>query len=207
MNLFGLTGGIGSGKSTVAGIFTTLGIPVYESDIRAKHLMNTNDDLRKKIVNLFGPEAYSSNLELNRSWIADRVFSDRVLLKQLNAIVHPAVHDDLWEWSAQPEQRSSPYLIQESAILFEEDLTGRLNGIILVVASEEIRISRVMERDTVTRDDVLNRMKHQWPDERKIPLSDYIIYNDKDRSLINQAKEIDLMIRNSIPLALKGGPL
>ncbi len=198
MNLIGLTGGIGSGKSTVASIFRTLGIPVYDSDLRAKYLMNSNPDLSKKIIALFGAEAYSSPQELNRSLIASRVFKDKTLLDKLDAIVHPAVYKDLVEWASSPEQISAPYLIQESAILFEENLTERLQGIILVVASEELRISRTMNRDKVTREDVLQRMKHQWMDAKKIPLSDYVIYNDEEKSLIGQVTDIDQMIRISL---------
>ncbi len=198
MNLIGLTGGIGSGKSTVASIFRTLGIPVYESDPRAKYLMNSNSVIRKKITDLFGAEAYSSPQELNRSFIASLVFKDKALLDKLNAIVHPAVYQDLVDWASRPEQISAPYLIQESAILFEEELTDRLQGIILVVASEELRISRTINRDKVTREEVLQRMMHQWNDEKKIPLSDYVIYNDEEKSLIGQVTDIDQMIRISL---------
>ena len=196
MNLIGLTGGIGSGKTKVASVFETLGIPVYDSDMRAKYLMNTKEDLRAKITNLFGPEAYSAEDELNRTWIASKVFSDHEQLEKLNAIVHPAVYEDLLEWTNEPQQNSAPYLIQESAILFEENLTKRLNAIILVVAPEELRISRVMARDNVTREDVLKRIQLQWPDEKKIASSDYVIYNDGERSLITQVRDIDIMIRS-----------
>ncbi len=198
MKLIGLTGGIGSGKSTVASIFTTLGIPVYNSDVRAKLLMNENEELRKKIIDLFGQEAYSDNLELKTSWMASTVFNDRDQLLKLNAIVHPAVYQDLVEWSSQPEQLAAPYLIQESAILFEENLTDRFEGIILIVASEEIRISRVMQRDEVAREKILQRISNQWMDEKKIPLSDFVIFNDGVRSLIEQVRDIDLMIRGRL---------
>lgn len=198
MKLIGLTGGIGSGKSTVASIFNTLGIPVYDSDLRAKLLMNANENVRKKIIDLFGQEAYSDNLELNTSWMASRVFNDREQLLKLNAIVHPAVFNDLLEWASKPEQLSAPYLIQESAILFEENLNDRFDGIILIVATEEIRISRVMQRDNVTRGKILQRISNQWPDEKKIPLSDFVIFNDGIRSLIQQVRDIDLMIRASL---------
>lgn len=198
MNLIGLTGGIGSGKSTVADIFKTLGVPVYDSDQRAKYLMNFNEDLKKRIIALLGAEAYSKDGEINRTWIANQVFTDRNKLIQLNSIVHPAVYEDLKEWATQPQHQIAPYLIQESAILFEEDLTGRLNGIILVIASEELRIARVMERDNTTREEILKRISHQWPDEKKVPLSDYVIYNEGNKSLIAQVQDIDTMIRNGI---------
>ena len=197
MKLFGLTGGIGSGKSTVAAIFSTLGIPVYQSDYRAKELM-THPDLQKQIKNLLGEEAYHADATLNRGWIASRVFTDAILLDQLNSIVHPAVYQDLLNWSKQENQVKAPYLIQESAILFEENLTARLTGAILVVADKETRIARVMQRDNVTRESVLKRIENQWDDARKIPMSDYVIFNDNDRSLIQQVKDIDAAIRSTL---------
>jgi dephospho-CoA kinase len=197
MKLIGLTGGIGSGKSTVAEIFGTLGVPVYNSDQQAKHLMNTNEKMRKEIIQLFGNEAYTAGV-INRGYLASRVFSDPALLASLNAIVHPAVFEDLGIWSQNESQSSAPYLIQESAILFEENLTARFPAIILVVANAEIRIARVMSRDNVPREKVEERMKHQWPDERKIPLSDFVIYNDGDQSLLHQVMDIDKIIRSVI---------
>ena len=201
MKLIGLTGGIGSGKTTVAGLFRTLGIPVFESDARAKWLMNEDEIVRAQIIRLFGTDAYTNNQELNRSWVASKVFTDQALLKQLNAIVHPAVYEDLKRWAAEEPQSSAPYLLQESAILYEEDLISRLQAIILVVASEETRISRVLKRDGSTADQIRNRMKFQWADEKKIPLSDFIIFNDGERSLIAQVMDIDQMIRNIRPTA------
>ena len=202
MKLIGLTGGIGSGKSTVAGIFMTLGIPVYESDSQAKSLMTSDKSTREKIITLFGQEAYLENEQLNRSYIASKVFTDTHLLDQLNAIVHPAVYDDLMKWANQDSQKKAPYLIQESAILFEENLTDRFEAIILVVAEQETRISRVMERDKVSRDKILKRINLQWNDEKKIPLSDFVIFNDSERSLITQVTDIDKMIRSTLPPAL-----
>jgi dephospho-CoA kinase len=193
--LIGLTGGIGSGKTTVGGMFQVLGIPVYSSDVRAKWLMQNDPSLKASIIALLGQESYDEAGALNRAWIASRVFQNADLLKALNALVHPAVHDDLLQWAALPEHQEAPYVIQESALLFEENLTQRMSAIILVVAPEDIRIHRVMERDQVSKEDVIRRMKHQWPDQKKIPGSDYIIFNDGARSLISQVKDIDLMIR------------
>ncbi len=196
MKLIGLTGGIGSGKSTVASLFITLGIPVFESDERAKYLMINDPIIRENILMLFGMEAYIPNNELNRAWIASRVFTNEKLLNQLNGIIHPAVYSDLVNWANKDEQLASPYLIQESAILLEENLTDRLHAVILVVANEKARIERVMNRDQVTKEQVLQRMQYQWPDEKKIPLSDYVIYNDGERPLINQVMDINKMIRS-----------
>jgi dephospho-CoA kinase len=195
MKLIGLTGGIGSGKSTVAGMFQILGIPVYESDSMAKSLMTSDKPTKEKIIDLFGQEAYLGNDHLNKSYIASIVFADTQKLDQLNAIVHPAVYSDLMKWSDLETQKGAPYLIQESAILFEENLTDRFEAIILVVADQETRISRVMARDKVSRDKILKRVQHQWRDEKKIPLSDYVIFNDGERSLITQVTYIDKMIK------------
>lgn len=197
MKLIGLTGGIGSGKSTVAEIFRTLDIPVYKSDTRAKELMNTDPEVRNKIISLFGIEAYDNEL-LNRTWIAERVFKDNTQLTSLNAIVHPAVKSDALAWANSLENANAPYVIKESAILFEEDLTTELDAVILVVAPEAIRIDRVMKRDQATAQQIKDRMVHQWPDERKIPLADFVIFNDGERSLIDQVKDIDKMIRLTV---------
>ena len=194
MKLIGLTGGIGSGKSTVAGLFGTLGIPVYESDQRAKVLMQTNAQIRQEIMALFGQEAFDSEMKLNRAWIASKAFANTALLKQLNDIVHPAVFQDLIDWTSAETQRNAPYLIQESALLFEEQLEKRFSAIILVVAPEEIRIERVMNRDGVKREDVVKRINNQLPDNKKIPGADYIIYNDGVRSLIEQVMDVHKMI-------------
>jgi dephospho-CoA kinase len=198
MKLIGLTGGIGSGKSTVASMFKTLGIPVYESDQRAKVLMQENDSLRKSLTSLLGAEAYLADGALNRSWIARQVFSDPALLQQLNALVHPAVYLDLVTWAKEETQQAAPYLIQESAILFEENLTDRLTAIILIVAEENTRIDRVVKRDQTSPEEVRQRMKNQWSDDDKIPLSDYIIFNDGERALIEQVMEVHQMILSNL---------
>ena len=156
--------------------------------------MNNDPGLRQQIVALLGSESYTSQHEINRAWIASKVFNNPPLLSQLNGIVHPAVFQDLVDWIALDTQQQAPYLIQESALLFEEDLAKRFRAIILVVAPAEVRIDRVMKRDGITRDAVLRRIENQWPDDRKIPLSDFIIYNDGERALIEQVMDIDKMI-------------
>lgn len=195
MKLIGLTGGIGSGKSTIAEIFRTLHVPVYDSDERAKSLMNTSPELRENIQRLFGQEAYTPDQEINRAYVASRVFKDPELLKQLNALVHPAVFQDLVTWAQKPEQMAAPYLVQESAILFEAALNSRFTAVVLVIAPMEVRIERVMQRDHVSHEAVVDRMRNQWPDEQKLPYADYVIYNDGARSLISQVTDIDSMIR------------
>lgn len=194
MKLIGLTGGIGAGKSMVASIFGTLGIPVYESDARAKWLMNHDPALKQQIEELFGSSAYH-NAQLNRGWIAEQVFVKKDLLQKLNQIVHPAVKQDALQWANAIEQAGAPYVLKESAILFEENLTEEMDGILLVVAPVQTRIQRVMERDGITQQQIEERMNHQWPDEQKIALADYVIYNDGERPLLEQIMDIDQMIR------------
>ncbi len=169
----GLTGGIGSGKSTVARFFEALGVPVYHADPRARDLMEQQPDLIHGIRNLLGPQAYATE-RLDRAYIASRVFADPELLQQLNSLVHPAVRNDFQQWVAAQE---SPYVIQEAAILFENGGYQNFDRMILVTAPQEERIQRVISRDGSSRDAVLKRMENQWPDERKVPLADYVIFN------------------------------
>jgi dephospho-CoA kinase len=176
-------------------MFAVLGIPVYDADSRAKALMQEDPALIAGIRDLFGDTAYAQDGTLDRKHIASIVFADRGMLDRLNALVHPAVYRDLAAWAASPPQRDAPYLLQESAILFEEDLTARFAAVILVTAPEALRIDRVMARDGARRDDVLRRLGNQWPDERKIPLSDYVIFNDGVRPLIRQVVDVDRMLR------------
>ncbi len=186
---------MGSGKTTVARMFAVLGIPVYDADSRAKALMQEDPALIAGIRDLFGHAAYGPDGTLDRKHIASIVFADRDMLDRLNALVHPAVYRDLAAWATSPPHRDAPYLLQESAILFEEELTARFAAVILVTAPEALRIDRVMARDGAGRDDVLRRLRNQWPDERKIPLSDYVIFNDGERPLIRQVVDVDRMLR------------
>ena len=169
----GLTGGIGSGKSTVAAYFRELGVPVYDSDRRARDLMETDGLLREGIVKLFGPGAYRKG-GLNRSYIASRVFEDKPLLQALNNLVHPAVRRDFHSWA---ERQDAPYVVQEAAILFENGGYRAFDRMILVTAPREERIRRVMQRDGTPREAVEARMENQWDTSRKIPLADYVIEN------------------------------
>lgn len=173
MKIIGLTGGIGSGKTTVSGMFAELGVPVYNSDLEAKRLMQTSTSLRKKISALLGDEAYKGK-SLQRPYIAGKVFKDADLLKKLNAIVHPAVKKHFRKWVA---RQDFPYVIQEAAILFENGSYTAFDSMILVTAPEEIRIGRIQERDGSTRESILERIGHQWKDDRKAALADYVIEN------------------------------
>ncbi|MGB5314896.1 MAG: dephospho-CoA kinase [Robiginitalea sp.] len=169
----GLTGGIGSGKSTVASYFTALGIPVYDSDSRARELMQNDPKLREEITRLMGKKAYNI-LGLDRRWVANRVFSNPDLLKALNDLVHPAVRRDFDQWSA---LQQAPYVLQEAAILMENGAYRHLDHIILVIAPEKMRIARVIKRDQITAAQVQERIRNQWTDAEKIPLADFVIEN------------------------------
>lgn len=169
----GLTGGIGSGKTTVAACFRDLGIPVYNSDLRARELMEQDAKLVEGIRGLFGPGAYLKG-RLNRSYIASLVFEEKELLEKLNTLVHPAVREDFLQWTT---RQTAPYVIQEAAILIENGAYRELDRMILVTAPKAERIRRVMKRDAVSEKAVLDRMKNQWEDERKLPLADFIIEN------------------------------
>ncbi|AIZ43214.1 dephospho-CoA kinase [Cellulophaga baltica 18] len=173
MMIVGLTGGIGSGKTTVAKMFHALGVPVYNSDIEAKKLMVTSEVLKVKIKELLGTESYIDH-KLNRTYIADKIFTDPDLLAQLNAIVHPAVRQHFMSWVA---QQKAAYIIQETAIIFENDTQNKFDKIILVTAPEKIRIERVTSRDAISTDKVKERIENQWPDQKKAALSDYVINN------------------------------
>ncbi|UCE68928.1 MAG: dephospho-CoA kinase [Flavobacteriaceae bacterium] len=190
----GLTGGIGSGKSTVAGFFQELGVPVYNSDSRARELMEENDQLRKAVSGLLGPEAYLGPA-LNRQHIASKVFKDKTLLGRLNVLVHPVVRKDFLAWA---EQQKAPYILQEAAILFENGAYRAFDAMILVTAPEETRIQRVMERDSVSRESVAERLKNQWETSRKIPLADYVIEN---LDLENTRREVGRIHRELLQLS------
>ena len=157
----GLTGGIGSGKSTVAKIFSTIGIPVFYADVAARDVMNEDVVLKQKIKQIFGDAAYENDL-LNRKYIADIVFNDPFKLEQLNAMVHPATISVAHQWML---QQTTPYVIKEAALFFEAGSTEGLDYVIGVYAPQHIRIQRVMQRDNVTRDEVLARMSKQINEE------------------------------------------
>lgn len=179
--IVGVTGGIGSGKSMVIGFFSELGVPVYYADYWAKQLMETDVDTIKEVKELLGEGAYQ-NEKLNRSLIAEKVFNDKEKLVALNAIVHPKVHSHFKEWAASQE---FVYVIQESALIFENKAEKKYDTVILITAPQELRIARVMERDSCTKQQVLDRMQHQLSDEVKSEKADLVIVNiDKERTRV-----------------------
>ena len=187
MIIVGLTGGIGSGKSTVAEMFKALDVPVYFADKEAKRLMVQDKLLKHKIFEFFGPEAYSKD-KLNTEFIATQVFLDSEKLKQLNAIVHPGVYLDFKKWSS--EHTDKDYVIQESAIIFESGIEDIFDYIIVVDASENIRIKRVMKRDEINEQQVRARMKNQLPGNLLASRGDFIIKNYGKYLLLPQVLEL-----------------
>jgi dephospho-CoA kinase len=178
----GLTGGIGSGKSTVAAIFEVIGISVYYADTAAKRLMNENQTLKQEITELFGNDAYK-NGQLDRALIASRVFNDAGKLEALNKIVHPVTINDAEKWMG---EQKGHYAIKEAAIIFESGSNRSLDKVIGVFAPEAVRIMRVIERDNVTAETVKKRMLNQMNEDEKMRLCDFVIYNDETRFLIPQ---------------------
>lgn len=178
----GIAGGIGSGKTIVCQVFKVLGIPIYNADLEAKLIMNKSDQVRMAIIKAFGEESYHNGL-LNKEFISTQVFNDSEKLKQLNSIVHPAVIQAAEDWA---EVQTRPYSLKEAAILFESGSYKKVDYSILVTAPIDLRIARVMQRDHVTKEQVLARMNSQMSDEEKAKLADFVIINDGIAAVIPQ---------------------
>jgi len=175
MKIIGLTGGIGSGKSTVLALFEALGVVTYVADSEAKKLMNADAELRSQIIKLFGDEAYVSG-ELNKTYLASLVFNDAEKLNALNALVHPKVRDDFQRFA---RKTNADFIIYEAAILFESGSDKFCDYVITVSSSFENKIERIMKRDKVSEAQILERMKHQSTDDHKIIKSQFVIRNNK----------------------------
>ena len=182
----GLTGGIGSGKSTVAQVFTTLGIPVYYADTAARELMNRDPELKEALVRQFGEQVYREGA-LDRKYLASIVFNDPYQLEILNALIHPATIRDAEEWM---KRQQAPYAIKEAALLFESGAAENLDYVIGVTAPLPLRIQRVMRRDNVTREEVLQRVKRQMDDAIKMKLCDFVLENNEQDPLLAQVLEL-----------------
>ena len=191
MMVVGLTGGIGSGKSTIAKAFAALGIAVFNSDEQAKALIANNAQVKKRIIAAFGEEAYQ-NGEYNRAYIAQIVFNNSEKLAILNGIVHPALAKYFNQWA---KNQTSPYVLKEAAILFESGSYKDCDYIITVTAPEEVRIARVMARDHCTEAQVRARMAQQWSDAQRIALSNAVIENVDLESAKEQVKRINDELR------------
>ena len=182
----GLTGGIGSGKTTIAKIFELLNVPVYYADDASKHLYQTDRNLIAAMKKNFGEDIYI-NEQLNRSKLAAIVFNDPDKLELLNELVHPPTIRDAEEWM---KKQTTPYVIKEAALLFESGSAGGLDYIIGVKAPSHYRIKRVMERDGIRREDVINRANRQIDEDVKMQLCDFVIINSDQELVIPQVLEL-----------------
>ena len=174
MKRIGLTGNIGSGKTIIASCFEVLNIPVFNADNVAKLQMNKDVNLKQSLIAEFGKEVFLNN-ELNRKYLSKLAFNDDLVLKRLNALVHPVIQEAFEKWSI---QQSGAYIIKEAAILFESNTYQYLDAIICISCPEEIRLKRILKRDDLSEKEVRQRMSNQWAEEKKISLSDYVIKND-----------------------------
>jgi dephospho-CoA kinase len=193
MKVIGLTGGIGSGKTTILKWFETQNIPCFESDVVAKTLLNSS--LKSRISKIFGNNIYNSSGILNRKKLAARVFNNPKELAKLNVIVHPAVENAFEDFKQKHKEDS--IIIKEAAILFESGGYKNCDAIILVIASEESRIQRVLKRDKIKKKDIETRIRLQWSDDKKKVLSDYLIQNENFQTALDQANKILNSLLNS----------
>lgn len=189
-----ITGGIGTGKTTISNMFADKGVPVFNSDEIAKEIMNTNSLLKNEIVTAFGDKVYDKN-RLNKEYLSDAIFNNETLLKKINAIVHPYVADEFNSWI---EEQDSKYIIYESAIIFENQAEDFFDKIICVTASEEDVISRVMKRNNFSVDKIKSIINKQLPNDAKIQKSDYVIENINISKLSDKVLEIHNDIMGSI---------
>ena len=181
-----ITGGIGTGKTTILNMFADKGIPVFNSDEIAREIMNTNALLKNKIITAFGDKAYDKN-KLNKKYLSNVVFNNETLLKKINSIVHPYVADEFNSWM---KKQDSKYIIYESAIIFENQGEGFFDKIICVTAPEDDVISRVMKRNNFSKDKIKSIINKQLPNEAKIQKSDYVIENVDISKLSDRVLEI-----------------
>ena len=186
MKKVGLTGGMGSGKSVVSRILEIMGFPVYDSDWHAKKLMQSDQSLRERLVVEFGSSIYIND-SLNRQYLSSLVFDKPDRLNTLNNLVHPAVKTDFLVWA---DKQQSHLVFLESAILFESAFSLLMDKVLVVTAPLELRINRIIQRNGVTKEDVLERLKNQWSDEIKVSMADYLVINDNNHSIIEQVVKI-----------------
>ncbi len=203
--IIGLTGGIGSGKSTIAKVFASIGVPIFDADATAKRIMNTSTEIKEKLIETFGPEVYiqANNNEkggeglmsLNRSYLSKIVFADPAKLEMLNAIVHPITIKAGMDWAA---AQTAPYVIKEAALFFESGSSLGTHKIIGVSAPKAVRIHRVMKRDACTKEEVEKRMSNQIDDSLKMKLCDWVIINDDQHLVLPQVVKLHEQILASL---------
>jgi len=186
MIIVGITGGIGSGKTTIAKYLNALGVPLYMADDEAKALMNRSKVIRRKLTAIFGDNAYIDN-KLNRTFLAEKIFEDKSLLAKMNAIVHPKVasHFKLWL-----KKQKAPYVLKEAAIIFENGLQDNYDYIITVVADKDLRIERLLKRDNSNKEKIVAIINNQWPDSKKVEQSDFVITNNNLNCALLEAEKI-----------------
>jgi dephospho-CoA kinase len=192
----GLTGGIGSGKTTVARILESKGYPVFYADDVAKQAYN-NSSIKKMVIDLLGQQAYLSNAVLNKVFIAEKVFGNNKLLQRLNAIIHPYVAQQFETWLT---QQTKPLVFKEAAILLETGGDKQLDGVVVVIADMEQRITRVMRRDQLSRERVEERLQHQWTDAERLKKANYVIVNDTPEKTLEQVEKCLLEIKEQFNL-------
>jgi dephospho-CoA kinase len=186
----GVTGGIGSGKTSVCRVFNVLGIPVFSADQEAREIMENEDGIIRRINTITGKNLYKDG-SLNRKELATLIFNNNVLLEKVNALVHPVVIDHFIKWE---KEQSSPYVIMEAAILFESGASGYLDKIATIIAPQEERVQRVVQRSGLTKEQVLQRMRNQIDDDERIKLSDYVINNSENDMIIPSILKIHELI-------------
>lgn len=189
----GITGGIGSGKSVIASLLSLYDIPVFVADTESKMLTATSPIIREKLINLFGKELYTGN-NLNKKLLAYHIFGNPEYLKQVNDIIHPEVNRHFTEWT---KSLSSEFCAIESAILFESGFNKMVDKSLMVYAPQELRIRRALQRDNVSREEIISRIKNQLPDETKKEWSDYVIHNDDKQALLPQIEKFLASLRNN----------
>lgn len=193
MLTIGITGGIGSGKSTVCKVFRVLGIPVFQADLVARRLQNEDSQLKNSLIGLFGPAIYADDGLLNRKKLAEIIFNNRQYLEKANNFIHPAVRQEFERWKAKMDKFS--YVLYEAAILFETGSYRSFDFTILVIADERERMERVMKRDNTTTEAILQRMHNQMNDTEKKRLADYILENNNNQLIIPQILKLDKILK------------
>lgn len=192
MKKIGITGGIGSGKSVVGRLFQVLGVPLYDSDARAKWVMTHDPTLRRDLQAAFGPDTFTAAGDLNRPYLARTAFHDPTQLARLNALVHPAVGRDFAQWAAAQQQAGHAYVLKEAALLFESGAYRQLDKVITVFAPLALREARVLRRDPHrTPADVAAIMGKQLSEDEKMQRADYVIYNDPQHALLPQVLKVN----------------
>ncbi len=181
----GITGGMGSGKTTVCRVFESLGIPVYYADLKAKALMQSDAQLIAAIQAEFGEQTYDQHQQLNRAYLAEKAFSNAEQTAKLNALVHPAVYHDFEKW-AKTWEANKPYVLKEAALLFESDSYKQCDYSILVLADHQVKIERIKARDGLQEEQILARMDKQWSDAQKLEKANFVIHNNENTSILQQ---------------------